>query len=61
MMENDLFSSGEHISRDDAMYALHRLGGYGAKPDTWDDGWEKAITAAIEEIGKLKVVGTTQS
>lgn len=32
---------------------LHCLGGCGAKPDTWADGWDKAIDTAIEELDKL--------
>lgn len=34
---------------------LHGLGGCGAKPDTWADGWDKAIDTAIGELDKLPV------
>ncbi len=34
---------------------LHCLGGCGAKPDTWADGWDKAIDTAIRELEELPV------
>lgn len=35
----------------DALYEkLNELGGCGADPETWADGWDKAIEAAITEL-----------
>lgn len=34
---------------------LHGLGGCGAKPYTFDDGWDKAIDAAIGKLDKIPV------
>lgn len=32
---------------------LHDLGGCDAEPESWADGWDKAIDAAIGELYKL--------
>lgn len=34
---------------------LHGLGGCGAEPESWADGWDKAIDIAIGELDKLPV------
>ena len=35
------------INREKLIKQLHKYGGTGAKPDTWDKGWDDAITRAI--------------
>ena len=40
-MENDL------ISRDALYESLHKIGGCDAPKESWADGWDKAIDAAI--------------
>ncbi|MBP1546311.1 MAG: hypothetical protein J6A37_06905 [Oscillospiraceae bacterium] len=35
-------------------YVLNDIGGCGAPPESWADGWDKAINAAIEAVEKLK-------
>lgn len=35
------------ISRERLLKQLHKYGGTGAKPGTWDKGWDDAITRAI--------------
>lgn len=32
---------------------LHGIGGCDAEPESWEDGWDKAIDTAIEELDKL--------
>ncbi len=32
---------------------LHSIGGCGAEPESWADGWDKAIDTAIKELDKL--------
>lgn len=35
----------------DALWTkIHGDGGCGAKPDTWDDGWDKAINVALDHV-----------
>ena len=41
------------IKRSEVWQALHNIGGCGADPDSWADGWDKAIDAAIEAVEKL--------
>lgn len=36
----------EYIERDKLLEKLHEIGGCGAEPDTWADGYDKAIDAA---------------
>lgn len=43
----------EYIKREKVYEMLNDLGGCGAEPDTWADGWDKAIDAAIGELYKL--------
>lgn len=43
----------EYIEREKVYEMLNSLGGCGAEPDTWEDGWDKAIDTAIEELDKL--------
>lgn len=32
---------------------LHSIGGCGAEPESWADGWDKAIDRAIVELDKI--------
>lgn len=48
-MENDL------ISRSRAQDELHKLGGTGAPSGTWEDGWDKAIKAAMSALQYVPV------
>lgn len=43
----------EYIEREKVYDMLNAIGGCGAAPDTWADGWDKAIDTAIEELDKL--------
>ena len=43
----------EYIEREEVYEMLHALGGCGADPDTWADGWDKAIDTAIEELDDI--------
>ena len=43
----------EYIERDKVYNMLNALGGCGADPDTWADGWDKAIDTAIEELDDI--------
>ncbi len=43
----------EYIEREEVYEMLHALGGCGADPDTWADGWDKAIDTAINELDKI--------
>ena len=36
-----------YIKRDRVLEILRELGGCGAKPDTFEDGWDKAINEVI--------------
>ena len=43
----------EYIKREKVYEMLNDLGGCGAEPESWADGWDKAIDTAIEELDKL--------
>lgn len=43
----------ELICRYEAMRKLHEIGGCGAEEDSWADGWDSAITAAIKVIASI--------
>ena len=43
----------EYIEREKVYNMLNSLGGCGADPDTWADGWDKAIDTAINELDKI--------
>lgn len=43
----------EYIKREKVYEMLNDLGGCGAEPDTWADGWDKAIDTAIDNLGKI--------
>lgn len=43
----------EYIKREKVYEMLNDLGGCGAEPDTWADGWDKAIDTAIRELEEL--------
>lgn len=49
------------IKRSEVWQALHNIGGCGADPDSWADGWDKAIDAAIEAVEKLPSAETAQA
>ena len=38
----------KYIKHEKVYEMLNDLGGCGAKPDTWADGWDKAIDTAID-------------
>lgn len=40
----------EYIEREKVYEMLNDLGGCGAEPESWEDGWDKAINAAIKEL-----------
>lgn len=43
----------EHIEREKVYEMLNALGGCGAEPESWADGWDKAIDTAIYELNKI--------
>ena len=43
----------EYIKREKVYEMLNDLGGCGAEPDTWADGWDKAIDTAIDNLEKI--------
>jgi len=43
----------EYIEREKVCETLHNIGGCGAEPESWADGWDKAIDTAIEEISEI--------
>jgi len=43
----------DYLHRKAVFNALNDIGGCGAPPESWADGWDKAIDAAIEAIEKL--------
>lgn len=43
----------DYLHRKAVFNALNDIGGCGALPESWADGWDKAIDAAIEAIEKL--------
>lgn len=43
----------EYIERDTVLNALHEIGGCDAPPDTWADGYDKAIDAAYRVVSDL--------
>lgn len=43
----------KYIKHEKIWEMLHAIGGCGAKPDTWADGWDKAINAAISKLDEL--------
>lgn len=40
----------EYIKRKNVYKMLHSIGGCGAEPESWADGWDKAIDTAIKEL-----------
>lgn len=38
----------EYIERETLLQALEEIGGCGAPPESWADGWDKAISRAIK-------------
>ena len=43
----------EYIEREKVYEMLNTLGGCGAEPDSWADGWDKAINTAIDQLDKI--------
>ena len=43
----------EYIEREAVWNALNEMGGCGAEAESWADGWDKAINAAIRIVEKL--------
>lgn len=43
----------EYIERDTVLNALHEIGGCDATPDTWADGYDKAIDEAYRVVSDL--------
>lgn len=47
----------ECIEREAVWNALNEIGGCGAEADSWADGWDKAINAAIRILERLPSIG----
>lgn len=43
----------EYLERKKVYKMLHSIGGCGADPESWADGWDKAIDTAIWELEKI--------
>ncbi len=43
----------EYIEHEKVYEMLNALGGCGADPDTWADGWDKAFDEAIRELDNI--------
>lgn len=43
----------EYIEREKVYEMLNALGGCDAGPESWADGWDKAIDMAINELNKI--------
>ena len=43
----------EYIEREAAWNSLNEIGGCGAEAESWADGWDKAINAAIRIVEQL--------
>lgn len=43
----------EYIEREKVYDMLNAFGGCGAIPDTWADGWDKAINTAIDKLNNI--------
>lgn len=43
----------EYIEREKVLKVLNSIGGCGAEPDSWANGWDKAIDTAISELEKI--------
>lgn len=41
---------GEYIAQSRVLTILHSIGGCGAKPDTWEAGFDDAINVAYDKI-----------
>ncbi|MCD8382289.1 MAG: hypothetical protein LUC30_05150 [Clostridiales bacterium] len=50
----------EYIEREALYNALHEAGGCDAPPDSWADGWDKAIDEAIDLLGQMPAVEPLQ-
>lgn len=42
----------DYVNREDILSKLHNAGGCDAPPDTWDDGYDKAIDLAYSIVEK---------
>lgn len=45
----------KYIKLNDVYKMLHHIGGCGAEPDSWADGWDKAIDTAIKKLEDIPV------
>lgn len=45
----------DFIKREDTICKLHNIGGCGADPESWADGWDKAINEAIKIVHSMPV------
>ncbi len=43
----------EYIEREKVYKMLNALGGCGAEPESWADGWDKAFDEAIRELDNI--------
>ena len=43
----------EYIEREKVYDMLNALGGCGAEPESWADGWDKAFDEAIRELDNI--------
>ncbi len=46
----------EYIEREKVYKMLNALGGCGAEPENWSDGWDKAIDTAVAELNQIPAV-----
>lgn len=49
----------EYIKRERVLEILHDIGGCGAEPGTWDDGYDSAINAAYDAVQSEPAAGVT--
>lgn len=48
--------AAEMLPKASVLEKLHEIGGCGADPDTYADGWDKAIDQAYEEVDAMEGV-----
>lgn len=46
----------ELVRKADVLQMLHRMGGTGAKPETFDDGWDQAVDVAYENVNEMDAI-----
>jgi len=47
---NNFPENNDYISRQRALERIHAVGGTGAAPDTWADGYDKGVDAAYKTV-----------